>query len=108
LDLDLLPSDFSEPALSTDSSNFLDDAEEFERLSAGLAEPTDLLLLCEETLLDRRLFGESDALDTREAGVLDFLSAEWADLELTGDFGLEERTLPRGDGERDLGDLGDF
>lgn len=100
-----MSSDFSEPALSADSSNFLEDAEEFESLPAGLAEPADLLLLCEETLLDRRLFGESDAFDPGEAGVLDFLSAEWADLELTGDFGLEERTLPRGDGERDLADF---
>lgn len=45
LDLDLLSSDFSESALFADSSNFLEDAEEFERLSAGLAEPADLLLL---------------------------------------------------------------
>lgn len=105
LDLDLLSSDFSEPAFSADSSNFFEDAEEFERLPVGLAEAADLLLLCEETLLDRRLFGESDALDPGEAGVLDFLSVEWADLELTGDFGLEERTLPRGDGDRDLGDF---
>jgi hypothetical protein len=38
---------------------------------------------------------------------LDFLSTdlECADLELTGDFGLEERTLPRGDCERDRGDF---
>lgn len=105
MDLDLLLSDFSEPALSADSSNFLEDAEEFDRLSAGLAEPADLLLLCEETLLERRLFGESDTLDAGESGVLDFLPAEWADLELTGDFGLEERMLPRGEGERDLGDF---
>lgn len=45
---------------------------------------------------------------------MDFLSAdlERADLELTGDFRLEERTLPCGDCDRDRGDFerdrGDF
>lgn len=45
LDLDLLLSDFSESSLFVDSSNFFEDAEEFDRLSVGLAEPADLLLL---------------------------------------------------------------
>jgi len=44
LDLDLLSSDLSESAFFG-SSNFLEDAEEFDRLSVGLAEPPDLLLL---------------------------------------------------------------
>lgn len=35
---------------------------------------------------------------------MDFLSTD-LDLELMGDFGLEERMLPCGDGERDRGDF---
>lgn len=45
LDLDLLSSDFSDPAPFAGPSNFLEDAEEFDCLSVGLAEPADLLLL---------------------------------------------------------------